>query len=249
MNKILIIGNWKMNLTYTEAEMYIDKIKSYYQENVLTLNNKIKFGIAAPHTCLAAFKDLKLDNFILVAQDVSSYEQGSYTGDVSAKMLKDLNVSYAIIGHNERRAFHNESNQLINAKAKQLITNGITPIICVGENLEEFEANLTKQAIKKQVLESTADLPHDKFVIAYEPVWATGTGKCASSCQAQDISEYIRSLVDSNCRILYGGSVTEANVTKLINKDDIDGFLIGKASLNVEQFFAILKEVALNGKF
>ncbi|MFV8468826.1 triose-phosphate isomerase [Mycoplasma sp. MV126] len=248
MNKILIIGNWKMNLTYTEAEMYIAKIKDLYQQNASVFNNKVSFGIAAPYTCLSAFRNLKIDNFVLVAQDVSSHQEGSYTGDVSAAMLKDLNVSYAIIGHNERRAHHKEDNALINQKAKQLIANGITPIICVGENLHDFESGQTKSVIKQQVLESSANLPHDKFVIAYEPVWATGTGKCASSCQAQEISKYIRSLVDQNCHILYGGSVTETNVTKLINKDDIDGFLIGKASLNVKQFFDILMEVAYNEK-
>ncbi|MFV8401057.1 triose-phosphate isomerase [Mycoplasma sp. 005V] len=248
MDKILIIGNWKMNLTYTEAEMYIAKIKDLYQKNSSQFHNKVSFGIAAPHTCLAAFRNLGLDGFVLVAQDVSAYNQGSYTGDVSAHMLKDLNVAYSIIGHNERRAQHQEDNVLINAKAKQLIESDIVPIICVGENLQEFESGKTKEVIKQQVLESTKGLPHDKFVIAYEPVWATGTGKCATSCQAQDISEYIRSLVDKNCRILYGGSVTEANVTKLINKDDIDGFLIGKASLDVEQFFDIILEVANNDK-
>ncbi|SJZ50380.1 triose-phosphate isomerase [Mycoplasmopsis verecunda] len=246
MNKILIIGNWKMNITFSEAQDFINQISALYQKDKELFQSKISFGIASPFTNLSAFKNINIDNFVLVAQDVSANECGSFTGEISACMLKDLGVKYAIVGHNERRANHKESNMLINAKAKELIKQDIIPIICVGENLSEFELGITKEVIKQQVLECTKDLEVDKYVIAYEPVWATGTGKCATSCQAQDISEFIRSLVSRDCHILYGGSVTETNVVKLINKDDIDGFLIGKASLNPEQFYAILKEVALN---
>ncbi|WLP85339.1 triose-phosphate isomerase [Mycoplasma seminis] len=243
MNKILIIGNWKMNTTYSQCKGYIEKIKDFYLTNEKIFQDNIYFGIAAPYIALPAFANLNLDHFVLVSQNVSSNSCGSFTGDISAQMLKDLDVKYGIVGHNERRIYHGETNAKVNAKAKALISQGIIPIICVGEDLQQFEQGLTNEVIKAQVLESTKDLPADKYVIAYEPIWATGTGKCASSCQAQEVSKFIRSLVNKKCRILYGGSVTEENVTKLINKDDIDGFLIGKAALDSERFFEIIKKV------
>jgi len=187
----------------------------------------------------------------LGGQDVHWFDEGAFTGEVSPAMLKDAGCQYVIIGHSERRQFFGETNETVNKKIKASLKHGLTPIICVGENLQEREANNTFKVIKNHIQGSLAEISAGdlaKTVIAYEPVWAIGTGKTATSDQAQEVHKYIRDLlkemygeeVASSLRIQYGGSVKPENIAELLGKPDVDGALVGGASLKVDSFSAIV---------
>lgn len=212
--------------------------------------------LCPPFTALAEVSEVVIESDIsLGAQDIYWLNEGAFTGEVSGKMLKDAGCSYVIIGHSERRQFFNETNESVNKKLKAALANNLTPIVCVGEMLKEREAGKTFDILKDHIEGALNGLSAEdaiKIVIAYEPVWAIGTGKTATPEQAQEVHKYIRDLlhklfnqeVASEIRIQYGGSVKPDNVTELMKQPDIDGALVGGASLKVDSFSLIVKKAA-----
>ena len=244
--KPIIVGNWKMNKTISEASLFFDAIRD-------KLNDSADFGIAAPYTCLAQAAFVAKDCFV-AAQNVHFETKGAYTGEISVEMLAELKVSWVVLGHSERRAYFNETDETVNKKVKTVLAANMTPIVCVGETLEEFEANQTKEVVQNSVAQSLAGLTGEevsKIVIAYEPVWAIGTGKNATQEIAQATCKLVREKVAelfgsdaaSKVRIQYGGSVKPDNIAQYISEPDIDGALIGGASLKPESFIEIADAV------
>lgn len=250
MRQKIVAGNWKMNLLANDARdllLALNNDKEIYNSNVEVI-------VAPPTLYLSEFSRIIGfdDNIQLASQNVSSFSNGAYTGEVSSEMLASLEVSYSLIGHSERRQFFNESNKDLKLKIDQVVDNELTPIFCVGENLEEREAEKHFDVVKKQLEESVFHLNSEDFssiILAYEPVWAIGTGKTASSSQAQEIHAFIRSLIEQNytkeiadsVRILYGGSCKPSNAEELFAQPDVDGGLIGGAALIIDDFISIIK--------
>lgn len=247
MRKPIIAGNWKLFKTISEAKEMISQLKPLVADA-----SGVEIVIAPVFTALSSVSDLVKGSAISVAsQDCFWEEEGAFTGEVSPKLLKDAGCAYAIIGHSERRQYFGESNETVNKKAKTAIDAGLTAIICVGETFAEREAEKTFDVIANQVIGSFTGMSVEQMafaVIAYEPVWAIGTGKTASDAQAQEVHSFIRSLLVKNygadiaeaTRILYGGSVKPDNVKSLMAQSDIDGALVGGASLKAESFAAIV---------
>ncbi len=247
MGKMIIAGNWKMNKDLDEAVQLVEKLKKGFKNK-----NKVEVVICPSFTNLSSVNEIVKDSDIkLGAQNMYTEEKGAYTGEISASMLKSVGCKYVIIGHSERRQYFNESNQFLNNKVKVAIENNLTPIYCVGETLEQREAGKVEKVIKEQVSEGLKDISADdlkKIVIAYEPVWAIGTGKTATPQQANDVHVYIRKLLVSmtseavaeQISILYGGSVTPETSNELMGKSDIDGALVGGASLKADSFADII---------
>ncbi|GAG14777.1 unnamed protein product, partial [marine sediment metagenome] len=221
--------------------------------------DNIDIVVIPPYTALSEISDILTDSNIGVgAQDVHWEEKGAFTGEVSTAMLRDAGAKYVVIGHSERRTYFGETNETVNKKLKAALEAELLPIMCVGERLEEREAGKTFDVIKNHVesgLEGISKEDALKIVIAYEPVWAIGTGRTATPEQAEEAHRYIRELlgkmydksVAGNLRIQYGGSVKPENIKELINQEDIDGALVGGASLKIEQYVAIVKESARKG--
>lgn len=244
--KILIAGNWKMNKTATEAvELAKPVIASVANQS------DIDVLMCPPFTSISAVSALIGNSTVRVgAQNMSDKASGAYTGEISASMLRDLQVSYVILGHSERRSYYGETDAFINKKLLAALENNLKPILCVGETLEEREAGKVEEVIKTQLVGGLKDVPADKaesVVIAYEPVWAIGTGKTATPEQAQDVHAFIRAQliellgqVGNSIRILYGGSMKPANADELLAKPDIDGGLIGGAALVAKDFLALI---------
>jgi len=246
--KPIIAGNWKMYNTAAEAVALVNALKAEVAgiETVETV-------VCPPFTALAAVQPaLAGSNVQLAAQNVHWEKEGAFTGEISAAMLKELGVRYAVIGHSERRQFFGETDAGVNKRAKAALANGLRPIVCVGETLKEREANRTEQVIRTQITGGLAGLSKNEMleaVIAYEPVWAIGTGKTATPQQAQDVHAFIRKLIASlfdadtaaRVRIQYGGSVKPDNAKELLGQPDIDGALVGGASLKADGFAAIVK--------
>jgi triosephosphate isomerase (TIM) len=246
----LIAGNWKMNKLPSEAETWANNFK----DALTHINADAEILICAPFTHLASLRTVFTDSPVAVgSQDVSQHGEGAYTGEVSAAMLKDIGVKYAIIGHSERREYHKESDALVNAKVKKVLETGLRPILCVGESLTQREAGQAESVVLAQL---KADLDGVTFsnpadlVIAYEPIWAIGTGKTATSDDAQAMSATIRKALKdlypdhaSEIRILYGGSMKPSNAKELLGKPDINGGLIGGASLKIEDLAGIIGAV------
>lgn len=245
--KILIAGNWKMNKTATEAvELAKPIIASVANQN------DIDVLMCPPFTSIAAVSALIGNSTVRVgAQNMSDKASGAYTGEISAAMLRDLQVSYVILGHSERRSYYGETDAFINKKVLACLENNLKPVLCVGETLEEREAGKVEEVIKTQLVGGLKDVPADKaetVVIAYEPVWAIGTGKTATPEQAQEVHAFIRAQlvsllgqVGNSIRILYGGSMKPANADELLAKPDIDGGLIGGAALVAKDFLALIE--------
>jgi triosephosphate isomerase len=244
----IIAGNWKMNKTSTEARDLVAKL--------IPLVDGVKdrdIVLAPPFTALQAVGDaIKGTNMALAAQNLFWEEKGAYTGEVSAEMLLDLGCRYVIIGHSERRQYFGETDETVNKKTRQALQKGLFPIVCVGETLSEREAGKANEVIERQLLGAfkgmtVADMR--KIVIAYEPVWAIGTGKTATPEQAEEIHAFIRRKIGAmysgdvadSLRIQYGGSVTPENVSSLMVMPDIDGALVGGASLKPESFASLVK--------
>ncbi len=248
MRKPVIAGNWKMNMNYDDA---------------------VKYGVAIRKLCsgvtnveiIVCPPSLYIESFVLIAnktnisvgaQNIYWEDKGAYTGEISAPMLADLGCFYVIIGHSERRQFFNETDETVNKKVKSALKAGIVPIMCVGESLEQREANETNTVVREQLTKGLADLTGDqaaKVIIAYEPIWAIGTGKTATSAQAEEVCAYIRQelaqqfsdAVAEEVIIQYGGSVKPDNIKELMEQPNIDGALVGGASLDAESFAAIVK--------
>ncbi len=246
MRKKIIAGNWKMNYCVNRAEAFVEEIKD-------TINtDEVDVVICPNFMALDRLSDL-LDgtNIKLGAQNVYPEEKGAYTGETSVKMLAAIGVNYCIVGHSERRQYFNETDEFVNKKAKKLLEVDICPIVCVGETLEERESNKMFEKVESQVKASLDGIDKDliakKVVIAYEPIWAIGTGKTATAEQANEMCKYIRKVVSEmydeetaqSVRIQYGGSVKPSNASEILNMSDIDGALVGGASLT-NDFVAIV---------
>jgi triosephosphate isomerase len=249
MRKKIVAGNWKMNLSLIEALNLSDLLVEHIQKN----NYKNTEVIIAPAFTFLHPVSGRLKNKIsLAAQNCSENANGAFTGDISTQMLLDCGVSHVIIGHSERRKFHHETNEIINLKIKKAITDNLIPIICIGETIEERENNTHFNVIKNQLnkaLDSVKISDADKIIVAYEPVWAIGTGKTASPEQAQEMHAFIRKELSEifhspfaeKISILYGGSCNAQNASQLFACKDIDGGLIGGASLKSEEFIKIIE--------
>lgn len=248
MRKKIIAGNWKMYRTIEETIELITALKPF----VASANPNVAVVVCPPFTSLAIASSLLRDTAVgLGAQNMSEHDEGAYTGEISWKMLKSAGCSYVILGHSERRQYFGETNELINRKAKKALAAGLTPIICVGERLEEREQGITQQVVTAQVKGVLAGISSDEMkrvIVAYEPVWAIGTGKNATPVQAQEVHREIRKLVAQlyswpiaeQLAIQYGGSVKPDNAADLLAQDDIDGALVGGACLIADSFAAII---------
>jgi triosephosphate isomerase len=246
--KLIIAGNWKMNKTVAEA---LDLVRGLKLE--LTNVKEVDLVICPPFTALSDVSKAVLDsNLRLGAQNMSEHKFGAYTGEIAAGMLKEFSVRYVILGHSERRQFQKESDELISKKAQAAHGASLKPIVCVGETLAEREGGQTEKVLETQVRGSLAGVTRDQMtetVIAYEPVWAIGTGKTATTAQAQETHAFIRGLlikmydetVARRVRIQYGGSVKPANARELMSQPDVDGALVGGASLEARSFGDIVK--------
>jgi len=247
MRKPIVAGNWKMHKAVGEATDLAAEIKRRLADN-----DRVEVVLCPPFTALKAVGDLiRYSNLALGAQNLFWEPQGAYTGEISAGMLRDLACGYAIVGHSERRTYFHETDQGVARKAKALLEAGLRPIVCVGETLEQREAGETEEVVRSQVENGLSGLEEEllQTVIAYEPVWAIGTGKTATAEQAQEVHAFIRGLVRSMAgdetadaiRIQYGGSVKPENAAEIFGKPDVDGGLIGGASLKVDPFVAIVE--------
>ncbi len=243
MRKPIIVGNWKMNKTCKETVEFINAIEP-------VLHDAADYGVGAPFTAL---KDATstAKNLIIAAENCHFEDNGAFTGEVSVPMLEELNVKYCIIGHSERRTMFGDTDETVNKKAKRLVKAGITPILCIGETEAQYDAGLTEKVIRDQLTGSLADMCADcvkDIVIAYEPIWAIGTGKSASKDDAQNCCAIVRDQVRKmygddaaeGVRVQYGGSVKPENIKEYMACEDIDGALIGGASLKVDSFTAII---------
>lgn len=240
MRKKLIAGNWKMNKTALDAEEFANEIKNF------TLDKDVEALICPPFTAIDRLKNTLSDFDIKVgAQNVSEKDEGAVTGEISVNMLVDLGCDYCIVGHSERRDFFKESSSLVRDKAKKLIENGIVPIICVGESESIRKENKHDEFVSEMTKESTEGLSGE-FVIAYEPIWAIGTGNTCSPEDAESMCKNIRETLNKSgfkaeeIRILYGGSVKPQNVKELMSMENIDGSLVGGASLKAEDFIKLI---------
>lgn len=249
MRRKIVAGNWKMNLTFSQARELALRLNTW----VKTHKPTAEVIIAPTHLYLEQLnKDLKNSSITVAAQNVSAMPDGAYTGDVSAQQLLSIGTKISIVGHSERRAYHYEQNKYIGKKLTHLYENGMSPILCVGEKLSERESGSHFDMVGQQIRialdrQQEADLVKD-LIVAYEPVWAIGTGKTATPDQAQEMHAFIRKQIGEHkgikvanaTTILYGGSVNAGNARDLFEQYDIDGALVGGSSLNFEDFTAII---------
>lgn len=247
MRKPIIAGNWKMFKTRDEAIDFI-----YQVSEVLPSIKDVDSVICAQAPLMRCLIKRQGPNLRIGAQNLFYEDEGAFTGEISGKMLASYNVEYVIIGHSERRAYFHETDDIVNKKIKAALKNDLLPIVCIGEQLEERENNATKKVLHKQIkgaFEDISAIDMERVVIAYEPVWAIGTGKTATAAQAEEACAYIRGLIREmygtviadGIRIQYGGSVKPANIDEIIAQENIDGALIGGASLDPDQFVTMVK--------
>lgn len=251
MRKTIIAGNWKMYKTISEAIELANGLKRELFE--LDAQN-IDIVICPPFTVLTEVSEVIADsNIQMGAQDCHWQEEGAFTGEVSCKMLKDTGVKFVIVGHSERRQYFVESNESVNKKINAVLKSGLTPIVCVGETLNQREKGLTFKVLDDHIQNGLKGINENnlsRIVIAYEPVWAIGTGKTATSLQAEEAQKYIRDLLTkiynqnlaNEIRIQYGGSVNPENIIELMQQSDVDGVLVGGASLTIKSFSEIVKK-------
>ena len=248
MRRLFIAGNWKMNLNRGQSLSLVQSLV----ESLRGVSD-VDIAVCPPAVYLGELgKALHATNIGLGAQNVNSKSEGAYTGEISCSMLKDVGCRYVILGHSERRAIFGETDSMVNEKLHAVLAAGLTPIVCVGETLEQREAGQTQQVVRSQCIGSLAGLTEDqmlKTVLAYEPVWAIGTGKTASPAQAEEVHKDIRSLLETQFSVgtaqkiivLYGGSVNADNAQELLSEPNIDGALVGGASLKQDSFEGIIK--------
>jgi triosephosphate isomerase len=249
MRKVIIAGNWKMNGTIPQTQKLISELLAGKSNNP-----KVTTVVCPPFVSLQrAANLLKGSHIALGAQDMSEHDSGAYTADISAEMLLTAGCSFVILGHSERRQYHAESDSLVNAKARKALAQGLTPIICVGETLQEREAGRTETVVGTQidgVLKGFTADELKKIVVAYEPVWAIGTGRTATPEMAEAVHHFIRTRLSALDRdvaetipILYGGSVKSDNAAGLLSQANIDGALVGGASLKAGEFIGIINSI------
>ena len=246
MRKPIIVGNWKMNKTRDEALQFIYAVK-----NEVASSEVVESAICAPFPYLRCLVKRQGESLRVGAQNMHFESSGAYTGEVAPDMLTAIGVSYVVLGHSERREMFNETDEVVNKKVHAAFENGLTPIICVGESLEERENGTTNQVVDTQTVAALAGLTEDQVkqvVIAYEPIWAIGTGRTATAEQANETIGYIREVIErvygcdaSNAvRIQYGGSVNPSNIKELMAQEYIDGALVGGASLDPQSFLNLV---------
>ncbi len=248
MREWIVAGNWKMNNTMQEsvalAKAIVDGVKTIKKGEVV---------LAPPFTALSRVSEIiKGSHVTLAAQNMFYEDKGAYTGEIAPGMLKDIGCTYVIIGHSERRKYFHEQDKDVNLKVKKALAAGLKPIMCVGETDEERVKGITQSVVGRQVKQGLSGVEKiDNIVIAYEPVWAIGTGKVATSAQAQEVHQFIRGILKdlygnaaNDIRILYGGSVTKDNIGELIAMEDIDGALVGGASLKPDGFLGIIQKIS-----
>lgn len=247
MKRRIIIGNWKTNKTQDQVKRFLATVK----KNIKNKKNLDLFGVAPVSIHLKLAKKKASRKMQIISQDANYVDCGAYTGTVSWKQLKDLNIKYSIIGHSERRMYYNETDEIVNKKVQALLNNEMVPILCIGETLEEFESKKTNEVCQRQLKNAIAKIDEKKLtnlIIAYEPIWAIGTGKTATAEIAQNTIKNIRlsltkltnQKLAKKIPILYGGSVKPENFESLLSQPDIDGALIGGASLVAKDFIKIL---------
>ena len=246
MRDQIIVGNWKMNKNNAETKAFFEEV------DPVATSDKGLYGVGVPFTDLKTALD-EAENLIVAAENVHFEDSGAFTGEVSVPMLEELGVKYCIIGHSERRQMFGDTNETVNKKAKKLLAAGITPILCIGETEEEYDNGKTREVIEEELKGSLKDIPADEYkniVLAYEPIWAIGTGKSASVEIAEDCCKLVRDVVKDIAgeeageavRIQYGGSVKPNNIVEYMAQPDIDGALIGGASLKPESFIEIIEK-------
>jgi triosephosphate isomerase len=252
MRQQIAAANWKMNGTLTQWETLLESI---LKENIaLTDDRKVLFAVPYPYLMSATNKCASLKGYAAAAQNCSHKSAGAYTGEVSAEMLASIAVHYCVIGHSERREYFSESNQMLAQKLDLCLSHGITPVFCCGEPLSVREQNGQDAFVHTQLKESLYHLSSDllsKIIIAYEPIWAIGTGKTATALQAQEMHASIRSALSTQygkdvadgISILYGGSVKASNATEIFSQPDVDGGLVGGASLQAGEFCSIIRSL------
>jgi triosephosphate isomerase len=250
MRKQIAAANWKMNLTYQQGEQLL---KDILDVNVgLTQNQHVIFAVPYPYLAMALDKVVSAENYAVAAQNCHHKSSGAYTGEVSADMLYSIGVRHCIIGHSERRAYFNENSQDLAEKLNLLLTENITPIFCCGESINIRRGNKENEFVEAQLKEALFHLTAEQIinvVIAYEPIWAIGTGETASTEQAQAMHAHLRSVlagkygkdIAEQISILYGGSVKASNAKELFSSPDVDGGLVGGASLSAQEFIQIIK--------
>lgn len=245
--QVLIAGNWKMNLNHLEAIALVQKIAFSLPEKYFA---KVEVAVLPPFTDLRSVQTLVDGDKLKLrygAQDISRYDSGAYTGDVSGVMLAKLGCGYVTVGHSERREYHAETDDLVNAKVRAALKHDVSPILCVGERLEVREAGEHVEHTTAQLIAGLKGLKTEqvtKVVLAYEPVWAIGTGRVATPADAQEVCAALRAKlaekygqqIADDVRILYGGSVKSGNISELVKQEDVDGALVGGASLDAEEF-------------
>ena len=242
MRRKYICGNWKMNKTSSEARDFAEKINEFEFKNVDVL-------LAPSFVSLESFRKNLNKKIEVSAQNLSQFDNGAYTGEVSTSMLKDIGVENIIIGHSERREKFFETNEIVNAKVKKALADGFHVILCLGEALEVKEENKEVDFVKDELLKSLAGVKNiENITIAYEPIWAIGTGKTCLAEDAEKMCREIRQIINKNyveisekIRILYGGSVKPSNAKEILSQENIDGVLVGGASLDVDSFIEIIK--------
>ncbi|MBP1925526.1 triosephosphate isomerase [Sedimentibacter acidaminivorans] len=244
----LIAGNWKMNNNIHESISLVNNLIQLSND----FNNNVEVLVCVPFTALYSIRKLlNSSNIKLGAQNMHYDEKGAYTGEISPLMLKEIGVEYVIVGHSERRQYFNETDESVNKKLKSSINFAIKPILCIGETLEQRERKIEKITVENQIINAFKDIKAEdavKVVIAYEPIWAIGTGKTATSEEANEMSSFIRNVfkelyneeLAKQVIVLYGGSVKGENASELMNQTDIDGALVGGASLSAEEFIRII---------
>lgn len=248
MRKKVIAGNWKMNKTLSEATQFVEEVAPKLEQS-----EQVDAIICAPFTQLATLVEKAKNTPLQIsAQNMHYEESGAFTGEVSPVMLKDIGVTHVIIGHSERRQYFSETDETVNKKVHAAFEHGLTPIVCVGESLEQRQASETKSFVTSQVEKAIAGLDEAlvaQMIIAYEPIWAIGTGKTATSKEANEVCQHIRQTIEEQTSkeladkiiIQYGGSVKPANVDELLAQSDIDGALVGGASLEAPSFIQLVE--------
>lgn len=250
MRKQIAAANWKMNLTYQQAEKLLHEILN--AQLPLSNDQLVLFGVPFPYLIMANSEVAEEENYFIAAQNCSDKKSGAYTGEVSTEMLHSIGIKYCIIGHSERREYFEESNQTLAEKINICLQQGITPVFCCGEALSIRDAGNQNEFVHTQLEESLFHLSPElfqKLIIAYEPIWAIGTGRTASTEQAQEMHQHLRTVIRNkygaavadSVSILYGGSVKASNAAELFGSPDVDGGLVGGASLQAAEFQQIIK--------
>ena len=251
MRKNMLAGNWKMNMSVASTKEYFEVMGQ--QLSGMSGIENLDLVIGAPYTLLATAADSKPAQFSISSQSVHWEDTGAFTGEISAAMLKELQVTHAIIGHSERRQFFGETDETVLRRTEKALSVGITPIVCVGELLADRESGRTEEVVRTQIEAVVSNIAAtSEIVIAYEPVWAIGTGLAATSEQAEEVHAFIRSLlvnsygqeIADKIRILYGGSMKPGNIDELMSQPNVDGGLVGGASLKPNDFLDMIKVAA-----